>query len=41
MLRLARVMVLLVLAHLPCLGSVMAPMVGVPIGVSLCLAAVQ
>jgi len=35
-LRLARLTVLLAVAHLACLGSVVAPAVGVPMLLSLC-----
>jgi hypothetical protein len=40
MLRLARLTVLLALTHVACLGSLVAPVVGVPMLMSLCSAAV-
>lgn len=41
MLRLARLMVLLAATHVACLGSVLAPVLGVPVLASLCTAAVR
>ena len=40
MLRLARLTVLLALAHVACLGSLVVPVVGVPMLMSLCSTAV-
>lgn len=41
MLRLARLMVLLSLAHLTCLGPIVGPVIGVPMLLSLCSSAVR
>jgi hypothetical protein len=40
MLRLARLTVLMALTHVACLGSLVAPVVGVPMLMSLCSTAV-
>lgn len=40
MLRLTRLMLLLAMTHVGCLGSVLAPVLGVPMLASLCSAAV-